>query len=89
MNQKETQTRTSSTENAGVVRCQKKQGNSVRGLKGWNKMQSIVWEVIMKNKTGRIWNGFFSTLQDAERLYREYVSLDWSGDVFRREVDYD
>jgi hypothetical protein len=52
-------------------------------------MQSIVWEVIMKNKAGRIWNGFFSTLQDAERVYREYASLDWSGDVFRREVDYD
>lgn len=43
----------------------------------------------MKNKAGRVWNGFFSTLKDAEREYSEYVSLDWSGDVFRREVDYD
>jgi len=52
-------------------------------------MQSIVWEVIMKNKAGRVWNGFFSTLQDAERKYLEYIALDWSGDVFRREVCYD
>ena len=58
-------------------------------VQGRNEMQSIVWEVIMKNKTGRIWNGFFSTLQDAEKIYREYVSNDWSGDVFRRDVDYD
>ena len=61
--------------------------NQSTGERG--RMQSIVWEVIMKNKTGRVWNGFFSTLQDAERKYHEYVSLDWSGDVFRREVSYD
>ena len=33
----------------------------------------------------RIWNGFFETLADAERIYHEYVALDWSGDVYRRE----
>lgn len=53
-------------------------------------MQSIVWELVMRNKAGRVWNGFFSTLQDAEKTYNEYVSLDWSGDVvFRREIWYD
>ena len=53
------------------------------------KMESIVWEVIMKNEAGRVWNGFFSTLKDAERKYHEYQSLNWTGDVFRREVCYD
>ena len=48
-------------------------------------MESIVWELIMRNKAGRVWNGYFPTLQAAEMKYHEYVSLDWSGDVFRRE----
>jgi hypothetical protein len=50
---------------------------------------SVVWEVIMENKVGRVWNGFFSTLQDAERKYHEYVALNWFGDVFRYDVEYE
>jgi hypothetical protein len=52
-------------------------------------METIVWELIMQNKAGRVWNGFFCTLRDAEKTYHEFVSLDWSGDVYRREVWYD
>jgi hypothetical protein len=39
----------------------------------------IMYEVVMR-KGIRIWNGFFETLADAERIYHEYVALDWSGD---------
>jgi hypothetical protein len=46
----------------------------------------IMYEVVMR-KGIRVWNGFFATLADAERIYHEYVALDWSGDVYRREYE--
>ena len=47
-------------------------------------MSSLVWEVIM-TRNGAIKNAFFQTLKDAKKYYHEWESIDWKGDIYRRE----
>ena len=47
-------------------------------------MSELVWEVVM-TRNGAIKNAFFQTLKDAKKYYREWNSLDWQGDIYRRE----
>lgn len=47
----------------------------------------IVYEVVMRNDAGRVWNGFFSTLKAARAKYFECNAINWKGDIFRREMD--
>lgn len=44
----------------------------------------VIYEVVMKSGS-RVYNAFFLTLKDARRKYFEYVSVGWSGDIFRKE----
>jgi len=47
-------------------------------------MSELVWEVIM-TRNGAIKNAFFQTLKDAKKYYHEWESIDWQGDIYRRE----
>ena len=46
----------------------------------------IVYEVVMQN-AGRFRNAFFQTLERANAYYHEWESINWSGDVYRREIE--